>query len=141
MRGLVRSGPISGIRNSRPPARLLAEPMELTTQSILSPWRAPAAGMVAVTVTRATFLASLISSRLFRPSGSPITFITFSRLRRVGRKLLPSPVPFKPTTIPNPCKVFSSCPFRRQMLFRIVRASNGAAARQHVRIVKKTTNR
>ena len=54
------SGPCSGVINNVPPARLLAVPIELTVQSSLSPCRAPAAGTVAVTMTSATFLASLM---------------------------------------------------------------------------------
>ena len=71
--------------NSRPPARLLAEPTELTTQSSLSPWRAPAPGTVAVTITRATFLVSFSSVRPALLVGKSITLITLARLRMVGR--------------------------------------------------------
>ena len=59
--------------NNWPPARLFAPPIELTVQSIVSPCRAPAAGTVAVTVTKATFLTSSFSSSGPRlPVGVPI---------------------------------------------------------------------
>ena len=82
--------------------------MELTVQSSKSPCRAPAAGTVAVTITNATFLASFSSAAPPLPIGLPINCIAVARLRIVGKKFPPSPVPFKPTTKPRPCNVFSS---------------------------------
>ena len=116
--------------NKRPPARLLAEPTEPTLQSTLSPCRAPAAGTMAVTSTKATFLVSLRSAIPVFPSGLPIYCMTEARLRSVGRDEALSPVPFSPTTIPSPCRVFSSCPLSRQIVFNIIFAST-VVARRH----------
>ena len=105
------SGPCNGVKNNVPPTRLRAVPIELTVQSSVSPCRAPAAGTVAVTMTSATFLASLMSMLSDLAEGLvPINCRAVARLRIVGRKSLPSPVPFRPMTSPKPCNVFSSCP-------------------------------
>jgi len=53
---LLPAGPSSGVGSSVPPSRLLAL-IALTWQSITSPCRRPSGGTVAVTHTRATFLA------------------------------------------------------------------------------------
>ena len=116
----------SGVRNNVPPTRLRAVPIELTVQSSVSPCRAPAAGTVAVTMTSATFLASLMSMLSdLAEELVPINCRAVARLRIVGRKSLPSPVPFRPITSPKPCNVFSSCPLMRQIFFSSVRAKAG----------------
>ena len=89
------------------------------------------AGIVAVTITMATFLIFLSSSRPpcspFAISGLPMISIDRAIARIVGGSFA-SPVPLSPTTRPSPRSTFSSCPLMRQMFFSCVRADAGPLA-------------